>query len=59
MLTEALCSVVAEAVFGYLLQESGPADRVRAALKRRRWGATPPSPGSSGRGGFDRSAGMW
>ncbi|RMF30351.1 MAG: hypothetical protein D6759_12120, partial [Chloroflexi bacterium] len=32
MLTEALLSAVAEAVFGYLLQEAGLADRVRAVL---------------------------
>ncbi|MBC7226280.1 MAG: AAA family ATPase [Thermoflexales bacterium] len=32
MLTEALFSAIAEAVFGYLLQEAGLADRVRAVL---------------------------
>ncbi len=32
MLPEALLSAVAEAVFGHLLQEAGPAERVRAVL---------------------------
>lgn len=32
MLTEALLSAVAEAVFGHLLQEANLADRVRAVL---------------------------
>ncbi len=32
MLLEALFSAIAEAVFGYLLQQSGPAERVRAVL---------------------------
>jgi hypothetical protein len=32
MLTEALFSAIAEAVFGYLLREADLADRARAAL---------------------------
>jgi hypothetical protein len=34
MLLEALFSAIAEAVFGYLLQESGLAERTRAVLGR-------------------------
>jgi hypothetical protein len=34
MLPEALFSAIAEAVFGYLLQESGLAERARAVLGR-------------------------
>lgn len=32
MLTETLLAAVAVAVFGYLLQEAGPAERVRSVL---------------------------